>query len=115
MIGKRTMVSGALLGLLIGLGPTPVYADGLGGSCTMSYSGVDARRSCTYFSIPWPTSYLELQVNGYAFANLYCSNLLVARTNGVVGSGHYQYEFINPGGTCFLETGVNGSLYVYAN
>lgn len=110
---------GALLvaGSLVGVS-TPAHA--YPGSCSVSYSGVDVRRSCSYMSIPWPFSQMYVSWSGYMFAELRCSGILVHST-GVLYSGDpdapspHSYSITNPGGSCVLSTGVNGSLYASAN
>lgn len=92
----------------------PAQADELGGSCTMYYSGVNVSRSCTYFSLPWLNSRLYMNVSGYAYGVVTCSGLQVANS-GVVSSGITIITYVNPGGSCRLQSGVNGTLYVSAN
>lgn len=109
---KIVMVAVSVATGLVG-SATPAGADALF-SCSVNYSGVDARRSCSYVSGPW-LSHLIMEVDGYAFAVLTCSGMQVKST-GVVGSGSYEwYPLINPGGSCTLSTGVNGSLYAHSD
>ena len=87
-------------------------------SCTVNYSGVDARRNCGYHAVFHTNGYLYMSVSGVAFAVVTCNGLQVA-SSGLRSSGTYVIPYnpfgIQLGGTCLLETGVNGSLYAFAN
>lgn len=111
---KITIALAVALTTIAVLPAAPAQADDFGGSCSVWYSGTDARRSCSYTSLPWPFSRIVMEVDGYAWAQVFCDGLMVFNS-GVRETGAYEDSFLNPGGTCTLTTAVSGWLYARAN
>ena len=109
---RSIAIAGAALSVATLLSASPAQAYPVG--CTAYASGVDDRGYCDYFGIPYPFSYATLYVDGYGFLQVYCSGLLVVNS-GVKTSGWYRYDFINPGGSCFVTVGSNGYAQGYSN
>lgn len=85
------------------------------GDCGRDLGGVDARTSCTYVAVPNTGAHLYLLVrSGYGFAVLTCNGIQRVNT-GVQPAGDYHYPFLQTGGLCVLEIGVNGDMYAWSN
>ncbi len=80
--------------------------------CSLSFSGVNEERSCSYTTLlPNTKAVAYVRFNGHAYLKVVCNTLQVVNSGLMSGDGSFRREFVNPGGQCALIVGVNGTIY----